>query len=122
MMTGMILTDLQKAFDTIDHDVLLQKLYAIGFSKCTANWFKSYLSNRSVKNKFKNKYIKNLNIEYGDIQIKQYSKVKYLGCSMDETMSGEAMALNIIYKINNKLKFLYRKNDFLTATLRHLQH
>ena len=46
MMTGMILIDLQKAFDTIDHDVLLQKLYAIGFSKHTVNWFKSYLSNR----------------------------------------------------------------------------
>ena len=48
-MTGMILIDLQKAFDTIDHDVLLQKLYAIGFSKRTVNLFKSYLSNRSFK-------------------------------------------------------------------------
>ena len=37
LMTGMILIDLQKAFDTIDHDVLLQKLYAIGFSKHTVN-------------------------------------------------------------------------------------
>ena len=45
MMIGMIVIDLQKAFDTIDHDVLLQKLYAIGFSKRTVNWFKSYLSN-----------------------------------------------------------------------------
>ena len=47
MMTGMILIDLQKAFDTTDHDVLLQKLYAIGFSKHAVNWFQSYLSNRS---------------------------------------------------------------------------
>ena len=39
---------------------------------------------------------------------------------MDETMSGEAMALNVIHKINNKLKFLYRKNDFLTPPLRRL--
>ena len=46
-MTGMILIELQKAFDTIDHDVLLQKLYAIGFSKHAVNWFQSYLSNRS---------------------------------------------------------------------------
>ena len=28
------------------------------------------------------------------------------------------MALYVIHKINNKLKFLYRKNDFLTPTLR----
>ena len=68
--------------------------------------------------KFKNKNTKKLNIKYGDIQIKQHSKVKYLGCLMDETMSGEAMALHVIHKINNKLKFLYRKNDFLTPTLR----
>ena len=39
LMTGMILIDLQKAFDTIDHDILLQKLYAIGFSKHSVNWF-----------------------------------------------------------------------------------
>ena len=47
MMTGMILIDLQKAFHTVDHDVFLQKLYAIGFSKHTVNWFQSYLFNRS---------------------------------------------------------------------------
>ena len=47
LMTGMILIDLQKAFDTIDHDVLLQKLYAVGFSKHSVNWFQSNLSNRS---------------------------------------------------------------------------
>ena len=51
--------------------------------------------------KIKNKNIKKLNIKYGDIQIKQHSKVKYPGCLMDETMSGEAMALNVIHKINN---------------------
>ena len=37
LMTGMILIDFKKVFDTIDHDVLLQKLYAIGFSKHTVN-------------------------------------------------------------------------------------
>ena len=46
---GMILIDLQKPFDTIDHDMLLQKLYAIGFSRCTVNWFKYYLSKTSFK-------------------------------------------------------------------------
>ena len=46
MMTGMTLTDLQNVFYTIDHDLLLQKLYVIGFSKHAVNWFKSYLSNR----------------------------------------------------------------------------
>ena len=46
------------------------------------------------------------------MQIKQHSKVKYLVCLMNETMSGEAMALNVIHKINNKLKFLIVKVFF----------
>ena len=35
---------------------------------------------------------------------------------MDETMSGEAMALNVINKANNKPKSLYRKNSFFDAS------
>ena len=30
------------------------------------------------------------------MQIKQHSKVKYLGCMLDEAMSGETMALSVI--------------------------
>ena len=44
--TGMILIDLQKAFDTINHDILLDKMEFMKFSKETISWFKSYLSNR----------------------------------------------------------------------------
>ena len=213
----MILIDLQKAFDTIDHDILLQNLYAIGFSKHSVNWFRSYLTNRTflvilgnvfsqhgcvfrdvpqgsilgpllfliyindmsqaVKcnlflnaddtclvcqhkdineiekqlnkdfesscgwfvdnklsihfgddktksiyfaSKFKVKKARKLNIKYGNIQIKQHFKFKYLGCMLDETMSGEKVAPSVINKINNHLKFLYRKNRFLTPTLRRL--
>ena len=43
----MILIHLENVFDTTDLDILLQKLYAIGFLKHTVNWFQSYLSNRS---------------------------------------------------------------------------
>ena len=66
--------------------------------------------------KFKRKTMKRLHRKYGDIQIKQHSKVNYLGCLLDETMPGEAMALNIVNKIINSLKFLYRKNSFLKDT------
>ena len=216
LKTGMILIDLQKAFDTIDHGILLQKFYAIGFSKNSVNWFQSYLINRTflvnlrnvfsqsacvssnvlqgsilgpllffiyinmsqavkcnlflcaddkclvcqhkdinkiekqlnkdfesicdwfVNNKlsihfgdyksksilfatkFKIKKVRKVNIKYGDIQIKQHSKVKYLGCMLDVTMSRETMALSVINKINNKLKFLYGKHRFLTQNLRRL--
>ena len=45
---GVILIDLQKAFDTLDHTVLLQKIECIGFKKSAIKWFQSYLSNRKL--------------------------------------------------------------------------
>ena len=44
--TGMILIDLQKAFDTIDHNILLLKMPSLGFSREVIDWYKSYLSSR----------------------------------------------------------------------------
>ena len=207
---GMILIDLQKVFDTINHEILLGKLYAIRFSEKVLAWLKSYLSDRAFKINIKNHLsdlskiscgvpqgsilgpllflpyindmpqtvhsdsgstfqdkdvhtiehqlnkdssnlcewfvdnklsthlgedktkcilfgskhkLKNdgkLNIMYNAIEVKQYSKVTYLGCLLNEKMSGESIALKTIKKINQKLKFLYRKNRFLAPELRQL--
>ena len=38
--------DLSKAFDTVDHSILRQRLYTIGMSDHAAGWFSNYLSNR----------------------------------------------------------------------------
>ena len=213
LFTGMILIDLQKALDTIDHQILLKKMKYLGFSKNTITWFKSYLCARKFKISINTSYsssnllcgtpqgsilgplffllyindlpqavvsnsllyaddncivfqhkseieiekqlirdcsslcdlfvdnklsipfqqdktksilfgtkqklrnAKSLNIVYNGIEIKQNAKVKYLGSILDETLSGESMALNIIDKINSCLKFLHRQNRFLTPPL-----
>ena len=44
LYTGMILLDLQKAFDTVDHVILCNNLKTMGVD-CT-DWFLSYLQNR----------------------------------------------------------------------------
>ena len=214
----MILFDLQKAFDTINHDILIKRLTFLGFSEETTNWFKSYLTNRKffvyIKNYFsepgnllcgvpqggsilgsllfllyindmpqavtcdlllyaddtclvfqrkevieietflnknfsslcdwfidnklsihfgeektksilfsskhKVKKCKPFNIHYKNIKIKQYSKVTYLGYILDETLSGESIAIHVINKINSRLRFLYRQNRYLSFLLRRL--
>ena len=217
MFAGIIPIDLQKAFDTIDHEIFLQKMKHIGFSDSSIFWLKSYLTNRAffvtigkesslpgklscgvpqgsilgplifllyvndmpqaidcdlllyaddaclifsdksvndieeqlnknfyslcdwfVDNKLsihfgedKTKSIlfrktnkhsgnKKLDIRRGDIKIKQHTSVTYLGCILDEDLSGESMATWTLGKINGRLRFLYRKKNFLDFPLRRL--
>ncbi|CAL4126382.1 unnamed protein product, partial [Meganyctiphanes norvegica] len=47
LFAGMVLMDLQKAFDTVDHDILCKKLEAMGLD--FTKWFESYLKNRKQK-------------------------------------------------------------------------
>ena len=50
-----------------------------------------------------------LDIRRNDIKIKQHTSVTYLGCILDENLSGEPMATRILGKINGRLRLLYRK-------------
>ena len=51
---GGVLMDLSKAFDTINHQLLLAKLHAYGFSKQALAIVCSYLSNRKQRIKINN--------------------------------------------------------------------
>ena len=46
--TGMVLIDIQKAFDPLDHKILLDKMKCIGFSDKTIIWFHFYLAKRAI--------------------------------------------------------------------------
>ena len=45
-VTGLVFIDLRKAFDVIDHELLLKKLSIYGVTPSSVAWFKSYLSGR----------------------------------------------------------------------------
>ena len=42
-----VFIDLKKAFDTVDHELLCEKMYCYGIRGVAHNWKSSYLSNRS---------------------------------------------------------------------------
>ena len=208
--------DLQKAFDTVDHDILCKKLKAMGIKP--VNWFRSYLSNQNqivnvndtesdpslvtlvtcgvpqgcilgpllflcyindmelsissecklvsyaddsailysykisrvisdklglelemcskwlVDNKlslhmgkteciiFGSKRnlrkINNFSVECNGHTIKAQRSVKYLGLTLDDQLTGEAIVNSIVQKVNGRLKYLYRQCNFLGEKLR----
>ena len=210
----MILIDLQKAFDTIGHKILMEKISFLSFAESTIRWYKSYLTNRcfivnvgkdfsspgklscgvpqgsilgpllfllyvndmpqAVKSdlllyaddtclmyvgkdinmieeqlntdlsslcdwfidnklsvhfgeektrsilfgtKRQQKNQRDFDLRYGDIEIKQHSKVTCLGCILDNDLSGESMGTKVLSLVNSRLKFLYWKQKVLTLPL-----
>ena len=60
---GALLTDLSKAFDCVDHKLLIAKLFWYGASLSLLNLIFSYLSHRSQRVKIKTSYSDKSNIE-----------------------------------------------------------
>ena len=52
LKTGILLTDLSKAFDSISHDLLLAKLNAHGFCRNSLNLINDYLTGRRQRTKW----------------------------------------------------------------------
>ena len=60
--------DLSKAFDTINHDLLIAKLKSYGFSKEALTLIKSYLKNRKQKVQINNKFSSERDLIAGVLQ------------------------------------------------------
>jgi hypothetical protein len=64
-VTGVVYLDLKKAFDTVNHQVLMKKLKCLGVHGRTLSWFQSFLSNRSQQTVIGNSLSDSLKISVG---------------------------------------------------------
>ena len=62
---GALLTDLSKVFNCLDHDLLIAKLNAFGFTLPTLKLIQNYLSNRKQRTKIDSSYSQWLEIIFG---------------------------------------------------------
>ena len=63
---GGIFIDLKKAFDTVNHSILLRKLDHYGIRGISPKWFESYLSNRNQYVSVNGHTSEQLSITHGD--------------------------------------------------------
>ena len=60
-ISGVAFIDLRKAFDTVDHELLLHKLACIGCSNRTIYWFKSYLGGSTTSDPIQRSQVASIN-------------------------------------------------------------
>ena len=64
-MTAVLMLDVSKAFDSVDHQRLLEKLRKLNVSDLTLAWFQSYLTDRTQRERIQNSLSDSLTIRHG---------------------------------------------------------
>ena len=106
--------DLSKVFDTLKHEILLNKLEIYGVRGLCLNWFKSYLSNRKMRVKCKVditgnvEYSDTYNINYGTPQGSCLGPLLFLIFCNDINLHLDFM--NVIQFADDTTLYLSEKN------------
>ena len=101
-----VFLDLSKAFDTLNHHILLSKLEYYGIRSTALQWFKSYLTERQQYVEYQNICSSTRELETGVTQGSVLGPLLFL------------IYVNDIHTVSNKLNFiLYADDTTLTSPL-----
>ena len=115
--------DLSKAFDTLNHDVLLKKLDLYGIRGICNDWFRNYLSGRSLVcklNTLENTVIKSdiFNITYGTAQQSCLGPLLFI-LFMNDIHLLPTYSTLILFADDTTLYNCHRKIQFLKYMMEH---
>ena len=118
LISSLLMIDLSKAFDTINHELLITKLSIYGVSPSSLKWFKAYLTSRR-------QYVRIDNVDsnlapISDCELHLYADdTTMLTCSptMDQLMTTTNQALTTIvdWFLKNKLIVNLKKTECMTV-------
>ena len=105
-----IFIDLRKAFDTINHEILLQKLHYYGIRGLPLHWFKSYLSDRQQTVTINNVFSSYRSIECGVPQGSILGPILFLLYINDIIHSTDTFDFRLFADDTNMFKFIKDTN------------
>ena len=115
MHTAMVLIDLQKALDALDHKILLKKMTCLGFKTSVIKCFESYLSSR--------KFFVSVNVIFLEVGI--LNCAVFQGLYSGTTLVFDIIILMVFLSLYQKvaLNFVLMIHVFSKAkTLKNSQH
>ena len=113
--TALVLLDFSKAFDTVNHDLLLAKLKYYGLLESSLNLVKSYFSNRFQKISSNNKYSEQVQILSGVPQGSILGPLFFIIYTSDILKSLRHCKVRA-YADDTQIYFHFNHHDYLNAS------